>query len=43
MPPGLSPIAIGRDYVLGLFTAEDGSRWVQQHQLNRGERHPPGT
>ena len=43
MPPGLSPVAIGRDYVLGLFTAEDGSRWVQLHQLNRGERHPPGT
>jgi hypothetical protein len=35
MAPGLSPVEIGADYVLGLATGEDGSRWVQLHRLRR--------
>jgi hypothetical protein len=35
MAPGLSPVEIGADYVLGLATGEDGSRWAQLHRLRR--------
>lgn len=35
MPPGLFPVEIGHDYVLGLATGENGSRWIQLHRLHR--------
>lgn len=37
MPPGLFPVEIGHDYVLGIATGDDGSRWIQLHRLHRSD------
>jgi hypothetical protein len=36
MPPGLEPLDIGPDYVLGLRRDDLGVEYVQLHSLHRG-------